>query len=75
MKTLTYKGPRGIEIKAKNADERLRADFSARIAEAYANELQAFLEECRVAFRKLKPGETATIESRPIVVTMEKGDE
>lgn len=54
-----------------NPDERGRQHWRDRLAAAYAQEVQEFIQECQVAMRKMKPGDTITLSSRPIEVTME----
>lgn len=69
---LEIKGECGFHFKSENPDESLKQYWLDKLKEAYAEELQAFLEEVTVTMRKLKPGENATVESRPIKVTLER---
>lgn len=68
---LTVKGDHGLLITATNPDERLRKDFADRIAASFADEIQGFLEEVSVALRNLKPGESKTVASKPIIISLE----
>jgi hypothetical protein len=65
---LTFTGEHGINVTAENPDERISKYFRDKIAEAYHAEIQAFLEEVAVAIRKLEPGQTVTVESKPMKV-------
>ncbi len=59
-------------IVAENPDDRLMGHFAERIIEARDKEFAEFLEEVRVALRKLQPGESTSLQSRPIEVQVTK---
>lgn len=59
-------------IVAENPDDRVKKDFAGRLRAAVLAEIDAFMEEVSVALRKTPPGEKARLESRPIVVTIER---
>ncbi len=69
---LTMTSERGMTLTAIDPDESVAGYFKERIADAWWAECKAFLEEVSVAMRKLPAGESVVIESRPIVVTLEK---
>lgn len=64
---LTYSNNE-MKIEVTNPDERIRGHFADRFREAVAREIDEFLQECQVAFRKLEPGQTVKLTSRPITV-------
>jgi len=69
---LTWKGDHNATLTADNPDESIRRMFIGKIAESVQSELHDFLEEVSVTMRKLEPGQTATVTSMPITVTLEK---
>lgn len=68
---LSFKGENGLLIKAEQPDERIQADMAQRLRNALVNEQNAFLEEVRVAMRKLRPGQKRVMLSKRIRVELE----
>lgn len=62
----------GAEVSATNPDESMTDYFKKKFREAFLKEAQNFMEEVSVAVRTCKPGETITIESKPIKVRIER---
>ena len=69
---LTVMEENELVFQSNKPDEELKQYFLNKIKRAYELELKNFLEEVSVTLRQMKDGETKTLESRPITVTLEK---
>lgn len=69
---ITVEEETGLKFVAEKPDETLKKYWLEKLRAALANEFQSFMDEVAVAMRKLKPGESVTLESRPIKVTLQK---
>ena len=67
---ITWTGECGAKIVANNPDQKIKEYFKQQISDAYYREVNDFMEEVSVAIRKIKKGETITLTSRPIVITI-----
>jgi hypothetical protein len=72
---LEFKNDTGLKLRADNPDESLNHYFKGRILDAYNEETRNFLEEVAVALRKLPPGKTVTVYSKPISVQLTRPEE
>lgn len=72
---LKITGEHGFKFKAENPDESLSNYFVGKMEEAYRQELVNFFREVVVSMRKLKEGETITVKSIPLIVTLSKKKE
>lgn len=69
---LTYKGEHDVQVVADNPDESMKEYYINKIRSALYLEWENFLEEVSVTLRNLKSGESVTIRSKPISVTLER---
>ena len=65
----------GFSLEATNPDESLKSYARDRIRDAYNQEVCNFLQEVAVSLRRLKPGESITLQSKPIEVSLERKPE
>lgn len=68
-------GENGMTLDCKNADESVKQYAIERIGRLWEKERQEFLQEVQVAIRNLKDGETLTLRSKPIEITLQKDTE
>ena len=69
---MTWTGEHGATVTADKPDERMTAYHVGKIQEAYQAELNAFLQEVIVAVRTMKTGETRTLKSKPLIITISR---
>ena len=65
----------GLEVKARNFDGHFKAIVRREFKEAIEKIVYEFTQECEVALRKLKPGETVVVSAAPISATLVADDE
>ena len=68
---IRWNGPTSVGVIA-NPSERILAATRADILAAYHAEALAFVEDVAVTLRRLAPGESVTVQSRPIEVTLSR---
>lgn len=64
--------PTGMTLEVHKPDQQLKAYWIGKVREKWEQELREFMEEVSVGLRKLEPGQSVTLSSRPIVVTLER---
>jgi hypothetical protein len=68
---ITWKDDCGAVVVATNPNRSFRQYIAEQMVLAAHKEFAEFAQEVNVALRRIKPGETVTLQSRPIVVTIE----
>lgn len=72
MKWTYTNARRNIYLQCEHDETQLMAYMRAKFREALDQEWREFSEEVAVKLRNMQPGEKATLQSKPIVVTIER---
>lgn len=60
------------KVIAENPDDRFKDFWRRQMMDAIQQEILEFLQEVQVAMRNIEPGQTVTLVSKPMEVTIER---
>jgi hypothetical protein len=76
MMNVTYKGDHGLKVSVTNADRQVMRVVAQKVRDQWNEELEIFINEIRATMRKMEPGQSITVISKPLTceMTMERDD-